>query len=147
MRGFSVVFQRQLWKVLPSLLCSIMLSLWQQKANDGFGRNLKEVFAQMSWWRKVCFKLIYDVQCVFVATNLGLLFGFLCHCGEYEFGENNHSSNLQPELRRAWWGCMAFATTWRIIPFTEWKITMASKSPNWGCSLYKWPKWLINGGY
>ena len=36
--------------------------------------------------------------------------------------------------------------TWRIIPFSTWLITMVSKSPNWGCSLYKWPKWLINGG-
>ena len=26
-------------------------------------------------------------------------------------------------------------------------ITMVSKSPDWGCSLYKRPKWLINGGY
>ena len=39
------------------------------------------------------------------------------------------------------------STTWRIIPFSKWLITMVSKSPNWGCSLYKWPKWLINGGY
>ena len=36
---------------------------------------------------------------------------------------------------------------WRIIPFSKWLITMVSKSPNWGCSLYKWPKWLINGAY
>ena len=27
------------------------------------------------------FKLIYNVQFVVVATNLRLLFGFLCHCG------------------------------------------------------------------
>ena len=26
-------------------------------------------------------------------------------------------------------------------------ITMVSKSPDWGCSLYKRPNWLINGGY
>ena len=38
-------------------------------------------------------------------------------------------------------------TTWRIIPFSKWLIAMVSKSPNWGCSPYKWPKWLINGGY
>ena len=38
-------------------------------------------------------------------------------------------------------------SAWRIIPFSKWLITMVSKSPNWGCSLYKWPKWLINGGY
>ena len=37
--------------------------------------------------------------------------------------------------------------TWRIIPFSKWLINMVSKSPNWGCSPYKWPKWLINGGY
>ena len=37
--------------------------------------------------------------------------------------------------------------TWRIIPFSKWLITMVSKSPNWGCSPSKWPKWLINGGY
>ena len=37
--------------------------------------------------------------------------------------------------------------TWRIIPFSKWLITMISKSPNWGCSLSKWPKWLINGVY
>ena len=37
--------------------------------------------------------------------------------------------------------------TWRIIPVTKWLITMVSKSPKWGCSPYKWPKLLINGGY
>ncbi len=36
--------------------------------------------------------------------------------------------------------------TWRIIKFSKWLITMVSKSPNWGCSPYKWPKWLINRG-
>ena len=36
--------------------------------------------------------------------------------------------------------------TWRIIPFSKWLIIRVSKSPNWGCSLYKWPEWLINGG-
>ncbi len=25
--------------------------------------------------------------------------------------------------------------------------TMVSKSPNWGYSPYKWPKWLVNRGY
>ena len=29
---------------------------------------------------------------------------------------------------------------------SKWLITMVSKSPNWGCFFYKWPKWLINGG-
>ena len=29
----------------------------------------------------------------------------------------------------------------------KWLITMVSKSPKWGYSPYKWPKWLINGGY
>ena len=29
----------------------------------------------------------------------------------------------------------------------KWLITMASKSPKWGCSPYKWPKWLVNRGY
>ena len=24
---------------------------------------------------------------------------------------------------------------------------MVNKSPNWGCSPSKWPKWRINGGY
>ena len=37
--------------------------------------------------------------------------------------------------------------TWRIIPVSKWLITMVSKSPNWGYSPYKWPKWLIIGGY
>ena len=37
--------------------------------------------------------------------------------------------------------------TWRIIPFSMWLITMVSKFPKWGYSPYKWPKWLINGGY
>ena len=37
--------------------------------------------------------------------------------------------------------------TWRIIPISKWLVTMVSKSPNWGCSPSKWPKWLINGGY
>ena len=37
--------------------------------------------------------------------------------------------------------------TWRIIPISKWLITMVSKSPNWGYSPSKWPKWLINGGY
>ena len=33
-------------------------------------------------------------------------------------------------------------STWRIIPFSKWLITMVSKSPKWGCSIYKWPKWI-----
>ena len=37
--------------------------------------------------------------------------------------------------------------TWRIIPVSKWLITMVSKSPKWGCSPYKWPKWLVNRGY
>ena len=37
--------------------------------------------------------------------------------------------------------------TWRIIPVSKWLITVVSKSPKWGYSPYKWPKWLINGGY
>ena len=28
----------------------------------------------------------------------------------------------------------------------KWLITMGNKSPNWGDSPSKWPKWLINGG-
>ena len=36
---------------------------------------------------------------------------------------------------------------WRIIPVSKWLITTVSKSPNWGCSPYTWPKWLIHGGY
>ena len=36
---------------------------------------------------------------------------------------------------------------WRIIPFSKWLITMVSKSPKWGYSPSKWPKWLINRGY
>ena len=37
--------------------------------------------------------------------------------------------------------------TWRIIPISKWLITMVSKSPKWGYSPSKWPKWLINRGY
>ena len=37
--------------------------------------------------------------------------------------------------------------TWRIIPFSKWLITMVSKSPKWGYSPYKRPKWLVNRGY
>ena len=39
-------------------------------------------------------------------------------------------------------------TTWRIIPFSMWLITMVSKSRNWGCGPpSKWPfLWLIHGG-
>ena len=37
--------------------------------------------------------------------------------------------------------------TWRIPPLSKWLVTMVSKSPKWGYSPYKWPKWLINGGY
>ena len=37
--------------------------------------------------------------------------------------------------------------TWRIIPVSKWLVTMVSKSPKWGYSPYKLPKWLINGGY
>ena len=34
---------------------------------------------------------------------------------------------------------------WRIIPVSKWLTPMVSKSPKWGYSPYKWPKWLING--
>ena len=37
--------------------------------------------------------------------------------------------------------------TWRIIQVSKWLITMVSKSPTWGYSPYKWPKWLVNRGY
>ena len=36
---------------------------------------------------------------------------------------------------------------WRIIPVSKWLITMVSKSPKRGYSLYKWPKCLVNRGY
>ena len=38
-------------------------------------------------------------------------------------------------------------TTWRIIPFSKWLITMISKFPKWSYSPSKWPKWLTNRGY
>ena len=41
----------------------------------------------------------------------------------------------------------SIGSTWRIIPVSMWLITMVSKFPKWGYSPYKWPKWLINGGY
>ena len=37
--------------------------------------------------------------------------------------------------------------TWRIIPVSKWLINMVSKSPKWGYSPYKRPKWLVNRGY
>ena len=37
--------------------------------------------------------------------------------------------------------------TWRIIPVSKWLITMVSKSPKWGYSPSKWPKWLLNRAY
>ena len=37
--------------------------------------------------------------------------------------------------------------TWRITPVSKWLVTMVSKSPKWGYSPFKLPKWLINGGY
>ena len=40
-----------------------------------------------------------------------------------------------------------YISTWRTIPASKWLITMVSKSPKLGYSPYKWPKWLINGGY
>ena len=36
--------------------------------------------------------------------------------------------------------------TWRTSPVSKWLITMVSKSPKWGYSPYKWPKWLVNRG-
>ena len=57
----------------------------------------------------------------------------------------------QPLYTYGWFGVIFFPefllTTWRIIPLSKWLITMVSKSPKWGYSPYKWPKWLINGGY
>ena len=37
--------------------------------------------------------------------------------------------------------------TWSIIPVSKWLKTMVSKSPKWGYSPCKWPKWLVNRGY
>ena len=37
--------------------------------------------------------------------------------------------------------------TWRIIPVSKWLINMVSKSPKWGYSPYKRPKWLVTRGY
>ena len=32
--------------------------------------------------------------------------------------------------------------TWRNFPVSKWLVTMGDKSPKWGCSPSKWPKWL-----
>ena len=34
---------------------------------------------------------------------------------------------------------------WRIIPLSRWSMTTVNESPKWGCSPFKWPKWLIKG--
>ena len=41
---------------------------------------------------------------------------------------------------------MCVFSTWRIIPVSKRLITMVGKSPKWGYSPYKWPKWFINRG-
>ena len=51
------------------------------------------------------------------------------------------------QTRRCCWPMVFPPTTWRIIPVTQWLIVMVSKSPEFGCSTSKWPKWLINGAY
>ena len=58
-------------------------------------------------------------------------------CQQRVFVAVAQSWNRQPKL----------PTTWRIIPFSKWLITMGSKFPNWGCFPSKWAKWLINRGY
>ena len=69
----------------------------------------------------------------------------LRYCGEHM---GNRAGNLQQRFQLAWTHLPeGMWYTWRIIPFSKWLITMVSKSPNWGCSPYKWAKWLINGGY
>ena len=44
------------------------------------------------------------------------------------------------------WGGRLTITRWAlIIPFSKWLIiTMFSKSPKWGYSPSKWPKWTFN---
>ena len=51
------------------------------------------------------------------------------------------------------WGSMGEIPVRELIylkdhPMTcKWLIAMVNKSPNWGYSPSKWPKWLVNGGY
>ena len=35
--------------------------------------------------------------------------------------------------------CGKLGGFWWIIPISQWLITIVSRSPNWGCSLFKWP--------
>ena len=78
---------------------------------------------------------------------------FMLHINEVEyfFYKKNHSYlyDLQRPPQRNGRSAKEFNghCTWRIIPVSKWLITMVSKSPKWGYSPYKWPKWLINGGY
>ena len=56
-------------------------------------------------------------------------------------GEEPTKSNMATDQYTSW------QCTWRIIPFSKWLITIVSKSPKWGYSPSKWPKWLVNRGY
>ena len=55
--------------------------------------------------------------------------------------------SMESPVNVALWTAGSCGHTWRIIPFNKWLITMVSKSPKWGCSPSKWPKWLINTTY
>ena len=47
-------------------------------------------------------------------------------------------------VKAIWKGCL---TTRSLADLDTWLITMVSKSPNWGYSPSKWPKWGINRGF
>ena len=72
--------------------------------------------------------------------------GACMHCSK-EASKVHLPGPTDPWVMEVMVAMMALIRTWRIIPFSKWLITMVSKSPNWGYSPYKWPKWLINRGY
>ena len=114
--------------------CSLRVSFWRKNFHPSTcSRN----FANIHLWRM--FNLDQSKCTYFYLKNLSRVPSSpICW------------STLRPEVEMATEKIQSRVWKpypWRIIPFSKWLITMVSKSPNWGCSLYKWPKWLINGGY
>ena len=65
-------------------------------------------------------------------------------CQPHVFVGNLDPGEKKVDVKLQWWP--KWCGTWRIIPFSKWLITMVSKSPNWGYSPSKSPKWFVNGG-
>ena len=128
--------------------CRYIFHTWSKW--DMFVANQKKQPSQAIFWRYiyipvVCFQ--WMLNATFwenVATSICLVILKWIMLGILILFGPNLEANLKHIICIVWLG-----TYLEDHPRTcKWLVTMVSKSPKWGYGTpYKWPKWLINGGY